>query len=50
MRAFRQWLANKVAPKGVAVEPAPKRPTPLWINRRKAMLAMGYDPRDTANP
>ncbi len=56
MRAFRLWLANKVAPKGVAISTwdlartPVKAPTPLWLNRRQAMLQFGYDPRDTANP
>lgn len=62
MRAFRLWLSNLVAPKGVAIDLAretdyfgphalkPKAPTNLWLNRRQAMLTQGYDPRDTANP
>lgn len=28
----------------------PKAPTPLWLNRRKALFQFGYDPRDTADP
>lgn len=28
----------------------PKKPSPLWIARRKSMLAFGYDPRDSARP
>lgn len=53
---IRAWFTNARFALAFFIMPAdlegipPKKPTPLWINRRKAMFSQGYDPRDTATP
>ena len=51
------WLIMPPEIKSIALKPelpgeaqARKKPTPLWLNRREALLKFGYDPRDTATP
>ncbi len=50
------WLIMPADVKALTLKPdipvqlLPKAPTPLWTSRRKAMIAAGYDPRDTATP